>query len=72
MKFRDESYGERDSRMMWRLLAKNSVITCSTIGGSDTPAAAAAAMVVWLSRLKLKGSIEVPKPLKNELRQHHG
>jgi hypothetical protein len=56
--------------MMWRLLAKNSVITCSTIGGSDTPAATA--MVVWLLGLKLKGSIEDPKLLKSELRQHHG
>jgi hypothetical protein len=35
VKLRDDSYGERDSRMMWRLLAKNSVITCSTMGGSE-------------------------------------
>lgn len=33
--------------MMWRLLAKNSVITCSTMGGSE----AVAAIVMWLGMM---------------------
>jgi len=35
LKFREETKGDLDSSMMWRLLAKNSVITCSILAGSE-------------------------------------